>query len=168
MVKATFGIVGREMILSNTAPTGATYIDPIGANKPFDSFTGTITVDGVEVASVSELSLTLDNGIEPRFVVFDDKTRPTKIGRTRVTGQLTAYFENSELLLAFNGGVHKNLGFGLTDLLGNTYDFELPNIVVDGGQTDVSGESDITLPIPFSAIYDSALTFGFRIIRTDA
>lgn len=153
IVKAVFGCVGRELILANTAPTGATFTEP-AANKPIDAFSGSLLVDGVAVANVTEISLNIENGIEPRFVVFSDKTNLPKWAKTRVTGNLTAYFDNSDFLVAFNSAQKKALQFVLDDLAGNSYQFDLPSILTTGAQTDVEGTNDIMLPIPFSAIYE--------------
>lgn len=152
MVKATFGAIGKNWALSDTPPTGATFIGE-NANKPFDGFTGTININGSPIANITELQLTLENGMEPRFVVFQDTTNQPKIGKTRITGSMTCYFDSPIMLLAFNGGEKMTLAFTLTDLLGNDYNFAFDEILVNGGQADVQGDGDITLPIQFSAIF---------------
>lgn len=152
MVKATFGCIGKNWAMAGTAPVGTTYPD-VSSATPFDSFTGSISIDGVAVATVTEITLTVENGMEPRFVVFQDTTNQTKAGKTRVTGQLTLYFESADLLTAFNGEVKKNLSFTLTDKDGNDYTFDLPAVLPTGGQVDVSGDADVTIPWPFTATY---------------
>lgn len=168
-VKATFGMLGREITYSGTAPADTTYVDA-GTNKVFDSFTGFLKVDDVEVAEVTECSLSLENGLEPRFVLFDDKTQRPKIGRTRVTGSLTLYFLTAEFLAAFNGGLKKALEVQLEDVDGNTLTFLLPSILGTGGQPDVQGESDITITYPFTAVYEDgeATPNALQITRVPA
>lgn len=166
LVEATFGCVGRELILGTAAPTGMT-VTEASTNKPFDTFTGSLTVDGATVANVTEISLSLENGIESRFVVFNDKTNPTKIGKTRVTGTLTTYFSDASLLVAFNGAANKSLGFELTDQNGNTYTFDLPQILPMSGATDVKGEDDITVPIQFAASVDED-SYALKVTRLEA
>lgn len=169
MVQGTFGLFGAEVTYAATAPTGTTYTAASDL-KPFDSFSGSLTVDGSEVATVTEMTLSVENGVEPRFRVFSDKTQLPKMGKTRVTGNLTSYFETSDLLVAFNGGDKRDLAFTLIDLEGNEYLFELPSILLNGGQPDVSEDTDITISVPFSAIYESgaANPNALRITRTDA
>lgn len=169
LVTATFGCIGREVSYSDTEPAGTVYT-AASTKKPFDSFTGSLLVDGIPMGDVSEITLNVENGMEPRFQVFDDRTSKPKAGKVRVTGQLTAYFASSDLLVAFNGGVKKALQFTLTDLEGNDFLFELPSIMLDGGQVDVEGENDITIPIPFSAIYEDGAPTpnALKITRTDA
>lgn len=155
IVKATFGCLGQDMIIAQTAPTGATY-SAASSNKGIDSFNGSIKVDDVEVGFVTEVKLSLENGLEPRFVVFDDKTVEPKIGKTRVTGSLTLYFQDSTFLQAFLAGTRKSIEFTLVDELGNAVTFLLPSVLGTSGQVDAQGEADITIPFAFSAIYDPA------------
>ena len=168
-VKATFGCLGRELIMAATAPVDSTFADP-SDKKAFDSFSGFLKIDDVAVADVTELTLDLENGLEPRFVLFDDKTQQPKIGRTRVTGNLNLYFKNSDMLAAFNGGQKKSLEFELEDVDGNTLTFLLPSILGTGGQTDVQGESDIVIAYPFTAVYEAgaATPDVLKITRTAA
>jgi hypothetical protein len=154
MLKLTFGVVGRAVMIGGTPPVGAVFT-PAATLKPFDSFTGALTVDTLPVAYVTELTLTIENGLEPRFAVFSDLMNRPKIGRTRVTGTLTAYFEDSAMLVAFNNAVKRALAFTVSDLGGNDYIFTLPSILLTGGGVDVAGEDDITISIPFSAIYEA-------------
>lgn len=153
IAKIVFGCVGRELEYHETAPDGTEYTD-ITANKGFDSFSGTMTADGTSVAVVTALSLSIANGLVPRYVLFEDRTNQPKIGRTTITGQLTMYFADSSFLVAFNGAVKKALQFSMIDLYGNEYLFTLPSVLASGGQTDANGENDITITWPFSAIYE--------------
>lgn len=153
-VNISFGCVGREVNYLTAAPSGATFTAPT-ANKSYDSFTGSILVDGLPVANVTALSLNIDNGMTPRFVVFSDLMNRPKASKFRVTGDLTLYFEDSDLLIAFNGSVKKSLTFTLTDLGGRDLIFTLPSVLPDGGQPDVNQEDDITISMPFSAIYEA-------------
>lgn len=154
LVMAVFSCFGREYGGSNSAPAGATSTEP-AYNKPFDSFTGAVTINGVAVANLTEIALKIENGIAPRFIVFDDKSNAPLWTKTRVTGNLIAYFQNSDMLVAFNSAEKKALQFTLNDLAGNSYVFDLPSILPTGGQADVSGDADIMVPIPFSAIYEA-------------
>lgn len=164
-VKAGFSMFGREMVLSNADP--ATAYTAASTRKPFDAFSGVVTVDGSAVANITEIQLTVENGIQPRFVLFDDKTLAPKIGRCRVTGTITLYFQDSTFLSAFNGATKRALSFTLTDPVGNTYTFDLPSILGTGAQTDVQGESDIMVPFPFSAIFETgaAIPDALKITR---
>lgn len=152
-VKGTFGVLGSECTQASTAPAGSTFTDP-SADKYFDSFSGYLKVDGVDNAEVTEMTIDLENGMEPRFALFRDTSGEAKIGKTRIKGSLTLYFRDSEMFSAFNGGLKKDLEFQLEDVDGNTLTFSLPNVLPTGADAPAQGESDIFITMPFTATYD--------------
>lgn len=167
IVKAAFAVIGQDLVLEDATFTGATF-PAVNVNRAFDSFVGSITIDGNPIASVTGLNLTVENGITPRFVLFQSITNRPKIGRTRVSGTLNVYFENSDLLTAFLNASLLNLEFTMQDPDGNTYAFDLPAIFPNTGQVDVSGDADIIIPMAFTAIYDAASTKTISLERTAA
>jgi Phage tail tube protein len=167
-VKAVFGVFGKNWAMANAMAAGGTWIAE-NLLKPFDGFNGNLYLDGALAANITEIQFQLSNGIEPRWTCFEDTTARPKIGRTRITGQVTAYFEDATLLTAFNGGADTELNFEFLDLEGNQYTFSIPHILPSGGNTDVQGEGDITIPIPFTAWYnggDDAPAHAVKITRT--
>lgn len=164
IVKAVFGAFGRDWNNESAVFTGATFGD-VDTNRAFDAFTGSVTIDDVAVATITEIKFTLSNGLDPRFVVFQNTTNRPKIGRTTITGSLTLYFEDSALLEAFKNSTTSALVFSLTDLDGNAYAFNLAKCFPDGAKADVSGEADITVPFTFSAIYDDDEASALTITR---
>ena len=66
IVTVNFGIVGANQLEpSSTVPTGATFGEP-STTEPMDSFSGSIKEGGVESAVVTEIELSVENGIAPR------------------------------------------------------------------------------------------------------
>lgn len=167
MVGISFGIVGQDQSIDQTAITGATYAS-LGTVEPFDSFTGTITEGGSAIATVTELSLKLENGIDPQFAIGSTTTRRPTIGRSKLTGKLTAYFESEALLEKFQNETESSLEFTLTDLAGNAYTFSVPKVKYNSGQPDVSGESSVTINLDFQALYDSVSGSNIVITRANA
>ena len=155
MVTTTFGIVSKDLDNLNVTSmtSGATYTDETG-NPPFDSFNAVIKIDKVVTAVATQLDLSLENGIAPKFVIGSKTTIQPSDGKSSVTGTLTAYFENSDLLQKFWAESNATLDLEWTDLDGNTLAIELPNIKFTSGTNDVSGPDDITVPLAFTAIYD--------------
>ena len=166
IVTTSFGFIGQNQAVSATAPAGSTSV-PAATGCPITSFSGSILEGGVAIADVTEATITLDNGIEPRFVVGSDMTIEPKIGRSNLTGSITAYFENSALLEKFIDETPSSLELNLVDEAGNAYRFLIPNIKYTGGQPDVSGDVSITLAMPFQAIYDVTEDSQITIERTD-
>lgn len=167
MVTGTFGVVGKDMVTDTAIIAGATYGTPT-TTSPLDSFTGTLEEDGTTIAVITEIQLNLDNGLDPRFVVGSKTTIRPSIGRSNISGTITAYFENSLLLDKFINETESSIKFALPDGLGNELRVELPRIKYTGGQPDVQGEGPITLSMPFQALLDSATSTNIIIEREAA
>lgn len=167
IITGSFGIIGQGQTLLGTAPDGSTLQAPT-TTRVFDSFTGELKENGAAIAIVTEISLTLENGLEPRFVVFSDETLQPSVGRSNATGQITVYFENATMLAKFLDETPTSLEFALVDEDGNELRFVLPNIKYTGGQPDTSGQGSITLAMPFQAVYDETAGSQMIIRRSPA
>lgn len=167
MITGTVGVVGKEMSLDTTMLVGATYGQPT-TTSPLDSFTGTLKESGTTIAVITEIQLTLENGLDPRFVVGSKSTIRPSVGRSNVTGQVTAYFENSTLLEKFINETESSIEFDLPDGAGNNLKFIIPRIKYNGGQPDVQGEGPITLSMPFQSILDSVTGTNIILERNPA
>lgn len=155
IVSLSFGIVGKGLTLDNSIVSGATY-SAGQTTVPMNSFNGTITEGGSAIAIITEIQLTLENGLEPRYIVGSSETIRPAIGRSKCSGQLTAYFEDVTLLEKFLNETESSVSFELFDAAGNSYAFTIPRIKYTGGQPDVKGEGPVTLSLPFQALYSTA------------
>lgn len=166
IVTVNFGIVGANQLEpSATVPTGATFVDPL-TTEPMDSFSGSIKEGGVESAVVTEVELSIENGIAPRYVVGSKKSIKQSIGKFKVSGTLTAYFEDATLIGKYLREEASSLEITVTDgMPDNQYTFLLPKIKFTGGQPDVGGEGPITLSMPFTASYDPSILGTLKITR---
>lgn len=157
IVTGSFGTLGKGLTLLGDLSTLGTPTFPAGSTTaPFDSFTGTITEGGSAISVVTEVTLSLANGLAVRNVVGSDETILPTVGKSNVTGSITAYFENAALMQKFLDETESSLEVTLTDPDGNSYVIELPRIKYNGGQPDVSGEGSITINLPIQALYDVA------------
>jgi hypothetical protein len=143
--------VGQGASTSQNPIAGATYAAPT-STSPLDSFTGSLVEGGAVIAVITEMQLNVENGLEPRFVVGSKQSLRPSIGRSKVSGTITAYFEDSLLLDKYINETESSLDFALPDAAGNEYRVFLPRIKYTGGQPDVSGEGPITLSMPFVAL----------------
>lgn len=166
IVKATFGVVGKDLALAESAPAGSTYAAATTA-AGMDSFTGVLTEGGSQIAIVTEIELTLENGVEPRFVIGSKTSIRPSIGRSVATGQITAYFEDATLLEKFINETSSSLEFELGDGT-NTYTFSVPKLKYTGGQPDVQGEGPILLTMPFQAVLNASDATQLKITRNAA
>lgn len=167
MITGSFGVLGQNMATDTAIVTGATY-NPATTTSPLDSFTGTLQENGTPIAVITEIQLNVENGLEARFVVGSKQSIRPSIGRSNVSGQVTAYFENSTLLDKFINETESSIVFELPDGAGNQYTVTLPRIKYTGGQPDVDGEGPITLSMPFQALLDATTGTNIIIDRTPA
>lgn len=167
MVGCTFGVVGQDLSIATSAITGSTFGSDVG-ETPFDSFTGSISEGGSSIATVTSIEFTLENGIEPLFSVGSQTTSRPAIGRSRVTGTLTTYFESKTLYEKFLNETSSSITLTLQDLDGNEYEFDFSNVKYNSGQPDVSGEGAITIAMDFVALYDGTDQSQIKITRTTA
>lgn len=166
IITGSFTVVGASQeIADDLTGLGTPTFPAATTTKPLDSFTGTINEGGVLIAVVTELTLNLQNGIDPRFVVGSkDSIRPS-IARSNLTGQVTAYFENSTLVEKFINETESSLDFTLPDADGNEIKFIIPRIVYTGGQPDVNDEGPVVLTMPFQALLDDTEATNILIER---
>lgn len=164
MITGTLGLMGQDANVNTAIIAGATY-PPATTTSPLDSFTGTLSEAGTLIAVITEIQINLDNGLESRFVVGSKKSLQASIGRSNVSGQVTAFFENSTLLEKFINETTSSIQFTLPDAAGNKFIFTLPRIKYTGGQPDVSGEGPITLSMPFQALLDTTTGTNIMIER---
>ena len=167
MVGCTLGVVGKDLTLATSAITGSTFAADAGM-VPFDSFTGSIQEGGTTIATVTSVEFTLENGIEPLFSVGSQTTNRPSIGRSRLSGTLTTYFQNKTLYEKFLNETSSSITLTLTDLDGNSYVFDFSNVKYNSGQPDVSGEGAITIGMDFVALFDSGDDSQIKITRSDA
>lgn len=164
IVTAVFSALGQAMAVDGTAPTSSTYVAPT-TTSPLDSFTGQLLENGSPIAVLTELTMTLENGLEARFVVGSDETIRPSIGRSNLSAQTTAYFEDATLLNKFINETESSIVVNLPDLAGNAYRMTLPRIKYNGGQPDTQGQGAITLAMPIQALYDAVTGTNIIIER---
>jgi len=163
IVKATFGVIGNDDTGAGTAISGSTYAaDP--NDKVMDSLSGSITVGGSAVSVITGIKLSLDNGIQNNPVVGETTKVRGAAGRSNVTGELTAFYDSDTLLDAFDTEAEVAIVFTLTDGTA-TYTFTLPKVKFTGGKPEVGGEREISITMPFQAIYSSSDSTQLKIER---
>lgn len=164
-VTGSFTVVGKGLTTDTAQIAGATYPAPT-TTCPFNSFSGTINEGGAPVSVITSLQLSVENGLEPQFVVGSDEVLESSIGRSNVTGTVAAFFEDSTLLDKFINETGSSIDLTLVDADGNQYMINLPNIKYSGGNTDVSGDGPITIDLPFQALFDPVSGSNIVIERT--
>ena len=155
MVMATFGMVGKTMTISGSS-ADASPTAPV-SDDPFDTFSGTISEGGSGIATITSLDLNISNSLEPAFVIGSDSTPQMEYGRGRVTGSVTAYFEDASLINKFINETESSLEFVLSSsVTGDSYTFELPKIKYSGASVPLNNEQSRLVTLPFIGLYNSS------------
>lgn len=165
LVGGRFTVLGKSM-----AQAGSPLDAPVTAgstNRPMDSYTGALKEGGSSLALVAGLDLKIENGAEQVFVLGEETANGSIAGRSRISGELTAYFEDATLINKFIDKTASSLEMSVSGEGGN-YDILLPNILYTGADAPVRGDKIVTLSLPFVALYDEAEATNIKITRTAA
>lgn len=165
IVGVTFGLWGMDQDpLSQEPVTGATY-PAAPTTATMDALSGSIEEGGVAIAVVTEVSLSLNNNLNPRFVIGSANSLEPSIGRSNLTGSVTAFFEDGSLYNKFVNNVSSSLKVVCSDG-SDSFQFLVPKLKYTGAETPVSGEGPVSITMPFQGIYDPVTGTNFQITRS--
>lgn len=150
------GFMGKDM----TTGTAAYYSSPTAANANglFAAVNGVLRVGSAKVANVTGLTITIDNGMSSEPVVGSNTVPDISEGRVRVTGQITAKFEDASYIDLFDDETEGSLSVWLASdntAASKFVGITLPRIKMNGANLD-DGEKGLVQTIPFVALYNSA------------
>ena len=132
---------------------------------PFDSFKGALKLDGQEIAVVTGIDLTLANGVEPQYGIFSRSASAVSLGRSTLSGTLSAFYTDGNLADDFINDARVKLEF-ILQRGDYSYTFLIPNVTFTGAEDSVQSEGPISLNVPWSAALDATLGTNFQITRT--
>jgi hypothetical protein len=165
MTTATFGIIGKDMTQSTT-PLDASLTAASG-NEPFDSFSGAISEAGSAIAYVNSIDFTLNNNLNPAFVLGSVSTPQMEFGQSTLEGTMTVYYQDKALIDKFLGETESSLSIVLDDrVAGKNYTLLMPRIKINGAAVPVSSPQSRLITIPFVALRDSVTGTQLRVTRT--
>ncbi len=167
MITGNFGCVGKGQTTDTAALTGATYELP-NSNTPFDSFSGEIQESGSTISVITSMALQVQNGLSSEFVVGSADSIQPSIGKSRVTGNVTAHFEDTTLLNKYINETPTSIVLRLVDVDLNEYLFELPNLRYTTGSVPSEGDGAITIPLDFIGLYDASTETNLKIEKRPA
>lgn len=164
-----FGIVGRTSEMSATLPPGATVLERT-TTKPMDGFAGRLAHDDVEVANITEITVQIENGIEPRFVVGSKFSIKPGAKRRAVSGTMNTYFEDNSLRKKYLNENEVSIEFDLIDPddAGKKYTVMIPRCKFTEAPHPVEGEGDIMLNISYRGLLDTkadGIKSSIRIVK---
>ncbi len=166
VVGVTFRMVGQER--TNTAIPLVASPTPQSGNDPMDTFSATIQEGGVDVAVLTGIDFTLDNGLEGARVLGSKSDADQMAGTSNLTGTVSARLLDDTFLDKFINEVESSLRFTGFDPAGNSLDFYLPRIKYTGGDDPVQGPGGIITNLPFQALRDPTEQSNIVLTRTAA
>jgi len=162
-VTAKFDLMGKSSSISGTALDAT--LTAAGAKQPYVHVGGTFNEGGSATAIITTMAFTVDNGYDANFALGSTSPRDVTYDLAKITGTVTAYFEDAVLYNKFINGTSTSLSATLTDGT-NTLQFSLPKIYYTGGSKPVSSQKAILVTLPFVAVYDGTSTSNIVITRS--
>lgn len=169
MVQGTFSFVG-----SNMAPAlspAETVLTPASTNKPFDAYSGTIKLADAggsltSVANITGIDFSIDNALNPTYVIGSAITPQLEFGMATVEGTVTAYLEDMALINRFINETETALEVQVDSpdaAAGHTYLF--PRVKFNAADAPVSNPESRLITIPFVALYDTTEGTNLKLTR---
>jgi hypothetical protein len=152
-----FGFMGQNRSALGTAgyfttPTAASTTGLTAAVNGAVLFAGSI------IAVITGMTFKVDGGMSTGAVVGSNITPDVFVGRVKVSGQLTAYLQDSTLIAAFDAETEVSIIgiFTVSNAVAPKFvSFVMPRVKL-GGATKSDGEGPVVITAPFTALYNSA------------
>lgn len=157
----TFGMLGTKAE-EYTVPGGATF-SPATTSDMMVTTNGSFAEDGTPIAYATEWSVTLDNGMEAAFSLFQREAYCISNGIASVTGSMSAYLKDG-ILWAKVLNEAETSHIVVLEEGADSYTIELPKVRYTQGQKQVSGPGAVIPQYTMSAGYDG--TTSLRITRS--
>lgn len=157
----TFGMLGTKAE-EYTVPGGATF-SPATTSDMMVTTNGSFTEDGTPIAYSTEWNVTLDNGMEAAFSLFQREAYCITNGIAAVTGTMSAYLKDGTLWAKVLNEAETSHIVVLEEGA-DSYTIELPKVRYTQGQKQVSGPGAVIPQYTMSAGYDG--TTSMRITRS--
>lgn len=168
IIQATYGFVGVEAEMLDTAPQGSTFGAPSN-NTPMTGLIGTMKVDNQPYNLITSISLNIDNGADIRPVVGSKKSLPITLRNSTATGEMTLYYENSAMAEKAQTEERLSMEFIFSDgadaASGNRYKVTATKVKPSDAWPTIDGAEDIMMPVQVNYEPDSATGTHITIER---
>lgn len=158
MVTTTMTFLGSDMSISATEKT----VDAATVNDPFDAYSGDIEIADhngslAALGSVTAVDFTINNNLNPTFIVGTDTTPQLEYGMCTVEGSLTAYVEDASLINRFINETESEFSVSINDpSAANEYKFYFPKVKFNSATTDLQNPQSRLVQLDFVALYDDS------------
>jgi len=125
--------------------------------------------DVISGVSFKAISVDLNNNTREQDVVGSDALAGVATGRCEITGSLSAYFENNDLVNKFVNGTATSLRFQVDDSDGNSYIVTIPKVrLTDLTVTAGGSNTDIMADVTWAAMVDDSGLYAIQLDILDA
>lgn len=164
IVTGKFDLIGQDFI--SAATTAATATTAASTNSPYDAQNAAMVMKegGTTSAIITGLDFTVDNGVEKALVVGSKNPVGAQFGRSKITGTLTALFQDAALLAKFLAETPSSIECTLTNGT-KSHALKFGNIKYTGAKSDVTTEGLLSWSLPFTALYDAVTGTNLQITR---
>ncbi len=116
---------------------------------------------------IKDIKFKIKNNLRIHDVVDQLATDDLGRGVMDITGTFNAYFKNGSLYDQFLANSAISFSFVITDAVGKSYTFLMPNLKLPNADVQTPGvDVDVMLPVEFRALYDSVTGVQMRVSRT--
>ncbi len=119
---------------------------------------------GAVSAIITGLDFQIDNSTEKATVVGSKNLVGAQFGRSKITGTLTALFQDAAMLSKFIAETASSIECKLSNGT-KSHDFLFGNVKYTGGKSDVTTEGLLAISLPFTALYDAVSGSNLQITR---
>lgn len=161
MIDCSVNLMGKKEVVSGES------FDSVATDlghTPFDSMDASIAEGGSELAIVTEIDFTLENGLDGGNYVIDrtGQRRSLPAGTSRVSGNVRAVFEDVTLYNKAINNTETSLtvsftkGVGTGESAGNEkFTLQVPELIFSPNAPVVSGPAGVVVELPFEGYYSN-------------
>lgn len=154
MVMMDCDLVGTTMSIAATTQAGV--LQPATNNTPYDSINGALydnaAETGNELAIITSMEIDINNSAQPIFALGSVNAVDIERGPGRVTGTLTAYYQDATWINRHINETEFSLVMNITDPLGNALEFRMDRCKANAADVPVSNMQSRIITMPFVAL----------------
>jgi hypothetical protein len=162
LATVSYTMDGRNSTKSSTAISST--VTPPVLGSLLAAVNGAALVNGVPMALITDLSLSVDNALSGRPVVGSNFRAQIFPGKLGITGNLTVYLENLDFEGYFDDEEEISIVVYLAgDTEGSFLQITIPRVKLSSSEVTADGEDGATIQCAFTALLDSASNCMIKI-----
>jgi len=140
--------------------------------SPYDSWSASFTESAIGGAFtyLTSLTLNINNGVTPNYVLASNEPIEMSLGRSNISGSFTCLFKDDKIWDAFNGETEVAIVIVINDPAATDldYTFTLHRVKYTAASTPVSDDGSIIQTFDFQALYSTGDTSNMTVSRDDS